>query len=320
IQQRAGIDAALLRDDLRDHRGAAHPLAADAERGDDAEEDERPHVRCERAGRRAERVHPHRQQQRARAAQSIRNAPEDDSAGGPADEQQRGEDAGPPQRRSGGLGRAERDAEQHRHARRRDVVEEQAVEDVEAPPEPGREQDHPLIAVHVEHRAAYRLDGDAADGAPLGCARGRHAHRVRVRVLDRSNSWPPARIVYAKATGDPSFAGLPSMVMRSPTLSAPRLRPAWRRTPGAASSISQCCTAPFAPFASMSTYGCGFTDSTRVTAPVTVTRLVTSNIICAAWCAHAGTAAAASAAPTNTLLVLRFICPWRSRHDTIKFC
>jgi len=45
----------------------------------------------------------------------------------------------------------------------------------------------------------------------------------------------------------------------------------------------------------MSTYGCGFTDSTRVIEPVTVTRLVTSNIVCAAWCAHAGMTVAASA-------------------------
>ena len=52
---------------------------------------------------------------------------------------------------SGRLGRADREAQQRRHAVGRDVVEEQPVEDVEAPAEPGGEQHRPLVAVHVEH-------------------------------------------------------------------------------------------------------------------------------------------------------------------------
>ena len=56
-------------------------------------------------------------------------------------------------------GRAERDTEEHRHAGRRDEVEEQAVEDVEAPAKPRREQDHPLEPVHVEHGQAETQRG-----------------------------------------------------------------------------------------------------------------------------------------------------------------
>ena len=150
VQQRARFDAAVFRNDFGDHRRAGRPLAADAERRDDAEEHERRHVRRERARRRSNRIHHHRQQQRARAAEPIGDAAEDDAADGPADQQQRREDSGPLKRR-GSRGRsAERDIQQHGHRVRRHVVEEQAVENIEAPSQPGGKQHRPLVGVHVE--------------------------------------------------------------------------------------------------------------------------------------------------------------------------
>ena len=150
VQERARFDAAMFRNDFGDHGRARRPLAADAERRDDAEEHERRHVRRERACRRADRIHHHRQQQRARPAQTIGDAAENDAADRPANEQQRGQDAGPLKRRGSRGGRAERNAEQHGHGVRRDVIEEKAVEDIEAPSQPGGKQHRPLVGIHIE--------------------------------------------------------------------------------------------------------------------------------------------------------------------------
>ena len=64
-----------------------------------------------------------------------------------------------------------RDPEEHRHARRRDEVEEKAVEDVEAPAKPCREQDHPLRTVHVEYgQARWRGSGNLQINALAGAS------------------------------------------------------------------------------------------------------------------------------------------------------
>ena len=49
--------------------------------------------------------------------------------------------------------RADRQTEQRRHGVGRDEVEQQAVEDVEAPAQPGREQHGPLVARQFDHGA-----------------------------------------------------------------------------------------------------------------------------------------------------------------------
>ena len=72
VQERAGFDAAVFGNDLGNHGRTSRPLAADAERRDDAEEHERRHIRRERTRRRANRVHHHRQQQRASCARDDR--------------------------------------------------------------------------------------------------------------------------------------------------------------------------------------------------------------------------------------------------------
>src|SRR5262249_50078134 len=62
--------------------------------------------------------------------------------------------AGPGQGGGARVGGGERDSEQGGNAVRCHVVEQQPVEDVEAPAEPGGEDHRPLVAVHVEQRAA----------------------------------------------------------------------------------------------------------------------------------------------------------------------
>src|SRR3546814_5617536 len=67
-------------------------------------------------------------------------------------QQQRSQDAGPVQRRVLRLGLADRQSQQRWHAVRRDKIEQDAVEQIEAPAEPRREQDQPLVACQTEHR------------------------------------------------------------------------------------------------------------------------------------------------------------------------
>ena len=64
-------------------------------------------------------------------------------------------------------------------------------------------------------------------------------------------------------------------------------------------------------------YEWGFTHSTTVIDPVTVTGLLTSKTVCAAWWAHTGVAAAANMAPMNAFVSRRFM-NLPTRHDTIK--
>ena len=82
--------------------------------------------------------------------EAIGDAAENDAADRPANQQQRCEDAGPLKRRGSRGGGAERNIEQHGHRVRRHVVEEQAVENIEAPSQPGGKQHRPLVGVHVE--------------------------------------------------------------------------------------------------------------------------------------------------------------------------
>ena len=99
VQERAGFDPAVFGNDLGNHGRTSRPLAADAERRDDAEEHERRHIRRERTRSRANRVHHHRQQQRACTTQTIGDTAEHDPADCPPNEQQRRQDPGPLQRR-----------------------------------------------------------------------------------------------------------------------------------------------------------------------------------------------------------------------------
>ena len=166
VQEGARFDAAVFGNDLGHHGRTGRPLAADPERRDDAEEHERRHVRCERTCRRSDRIHHHRQQQRARPAEPIGDTTENDASDGPANQQQRCQDSGPMKRRGSSRSSAERNIEQHRHRIRRDVVEEQAVENVEAPSQPGGKQHRPLVGVHIEQ-----------------CSSGRGRHRLHVTAL-----------------------------------------------------------------------------------------------------------------------------------------
>ena len=150
VEERAGFDAPVLGNDLRHHGGSGRPLAADTQRGHDPEHQQHPDVRSEGARRRAERVQQHRQQQGLGAADPVGDVAEDNPAHRPAEQQHRRQDAGPVERRRRRRGRSARNAEQRGYRVRGDVVEEQAVEDVEPPAEPRRENHRPLVPVHAE--------------------------------------------------------------------------------------------------------------------------------------------------------------------------
>jgi hypothetical protein len=61
--------------------------------------------RRKRAHGGANGIHQHRQEQRPRAAEPIGHTAEEDPADGPPDQEQRGEDAGPLERRRAGAAR-----------------------------------------------------------------------------------------------------------------------------------------------------------------------------------------------------------------------
>ena len=140
VEQRAGLDALLLGHDLGDHRRARRPFAADAQAGDEAEHEQHANVRRERAGRRAERVEQHGQHAacacgrygRRSCRRRCRRPPSRAAARTSAAPSSTASPAWP--RR---LPICE--PEQRRNAVRRHVVEQQAVEDIEAPAEPGGE-------------------------------------------------------------------------------------------------------------------------------------------------------------------------------------
>jgi pyruvate/2-oxoglutarate dehydrogenase complex dihydrolipoamide acyltransferase (E2) component len=84
------------------------------------------------------------------AAAQAADATEQDPANRPADQEQGGERAGPAERRCRRRRGADRNAQQCRHGVGRDIVEQQTVEYVEAPAQPGSQQDRPLVRVHIE--------------------------------------------------------------------------------------------------------------------------------------------------------------------------
>ena len=152
VEHGAGLHALVLGHGFGDERTARRPLAADAEARDDAADDQLFDAGDEGAERGADRVQHHGDEQHALAAVAVGDRPEQHAAHRPADEEDRGDEAGPVERGAARLGRADLEAEQRRDGVRRDIVEEQAVEDVEAPAEPGREQHDPLIAGQSQHR------------------------------------------------------------------------------------------------------------------------------------------------------------------------
>ena len=87
--------------------------------------------------------------------------------GRPSDEEKRGENAGPGERRRLRPGRIQRNSQQGWNAVRRHVVEEQAVEYVESPAQPCGEEHHPLVSIHVQQQSLLWDDIETCHGLRL---------------------------------------------------------------------------------------------------------------------------------------------------------
>ena len=94
------------------------------------------------------------EQKRFRSSDAISDLAKDNTAGTPANQEDRCQNPGPPQRRALSCRSSEWNSEQRRHRIRCDVVHQKAVKNIKAPAQPRGKDHRPLVGVHVEESSS----------------------------------------------------------------------------------------------------------------------------------------------------------------------